>query len=302
MTLHFRLSLSGEPVDGLAALPFEAIGLLRGEFLLRERLQSLRVPAAGEALQRYLDRVTREFAGRAVWYRLADLWSDEAATLAGTPPEQCEHNPMLGQRGIRRGLVDLALLETELALVAEVARDHPNLHILVPFVQDANEFGAVAELATATGHPNRLGSMLEVPAALIDPAAFARAGATNLLIGMNDLSCLLLGRDRGPKSMKLHPALWRLVEGVRDALPAGVEWGIGGSLGADILARAEATGVPYACVHYAEAASLLSLPEDKFPHAGHVRRVKQITVQAKIAIGLHATRLAPATTAVEQSK
>ena len=136
MTLHFRLSLSGEPVDGLAEMPFEAVGLLRGEFLLRERLESLRVPAAREALQRYLDRVTREFAGRPVWYRLVDLWSDEAATLAGTPPEQREHNPMLGQRGIRRGLADRRLLEAELALVTEVARDHPNLHILVPFVQD----------------------------------------------------------------------------------------------------------------------------------------------------------------------
>ena len=294
MTLRYRLSLSGEAVDGLAAMQFEAVGLVRGEFILRERLESLRVPAAREALQRYLSRVAEEFQSRSVWYRLVDLWSDEAAVLAGTPHEEREHNPMLGQRGVRRGLADHALLQTELRLVVDVARQHRNLHILVPFVQDAGEFSDIAEKAIAAGHPNRLGSMLEVPSALLDAGAFARAGATNLLIGMNDLSCLLLGRDRGPKDMKLHAALWRLIKEARDALPSGIELGIGGSLGAEVLARADAAGIQYASLHYSEAAALLSLPAAAFPHAGHVRRIKEVTVKAKIAAGLHATRLADA--------
>jgi phosphoenolpyruvate-protein kinase (PTS system EI component) len=280
-SLRLRLALGGEAVDGLGVLPFEAVGLVRGEFILRERCESLRLPGAAAALARYLDRVAREFRGRDVWYRLADLWSDEAATLRGTPPHLREHNPMLGLRGIRRGLADPEILEVELSLLAELGRDHPNLHMLVPYVEDADQFALIAERAAAAGHPNRIGSMLEIPAALLDASSFVRAGATNLLIGLNDLSCLMLGRDRGPLEIKLHPTLWRVVEEVRQALPDIFDWGIAGKMNAAVLQRAKDAGVPYACVHYADASALAGLPAQAFPHADHVTRVKNITERAK---------------------
>lgn len=292
--MELRLSLSGEPVEALSSLPFAGVGLLRGEFILRERCESLRVPEAANAVQRYLYQVCQEFKGREVWYRLVDLWSDEARTLVGSPAKEFEHNPMLGQRGIRPGLIDRRLMQLELALVAEVANSCPNLHVLTPFVQDASEFALIADMLAAAGHPNRIGSMLEIPSAAMDAASFARAGATNLLIGLNDLSCLLLGRDRGPQDMKLHPALWRVVEGVRDSMPTNIDWGLGGALSEAVLARAAVACVPYVCLHYADAPALAGLPPEAFPHTDYVRKVKEITARAKASLGLYPVQISQA--------
>lgn len=283
--MEIMLSLSGEPVQGLGALPFTGVGLIRGEFLLRQRLKSLRVHSVAEELQTYLDDVAREFAGRPVWYRLADLWVDEASVLEGSPYESPEHNPMLGNRGVRRGLSDPALLDRELRLVAEVAKTRENLHLLLPFVQDAEEFGRVRERAENAGYTGRIGAMLEIPCAILDAPSFVTAGASNLLVGLNDLSCLLLGRNRGSAAMKLHPIIWQLVDRLKLELPVAFDWGVAGSLSRALLERAADAGVPYASVHYAEAAALTGFKEDNFPHVGHVRKVKDQTLAARANAG-----------------
>lgn len=282
--MELRLSLSGESLSGLASLPIAGVGLLRSEFLLRERCESICLPKAQEALGRYICEVAAEFSDRPVWYRLTDLWSDEAATLKGSAIEPREQNPILGLRGLRRGFKYPELLRIELSLIAELSRQHRNLHLLMPFVQDADEFARVSDLAAQLGHRNRIGSMLEIPAALVDASRFAAAGATNLLVGLNDLSCLMLGRERGSNDMKLHRAIWSLIERLTCELPSLCEWGIAGSLSKAVLERAEQAGAIYASVHYAEAAGLLSLPLELLPDVDHVKRVKGITRDAKRAL------------------
>ncbi len=134
------------------------------------------------------------------------------------------------------------------------------------------------------GFSGTSGVMLEIPAAIIGAADFVQAGARNLLIGLNDLSCLTLGRDRGPKEMKQHPSIWKLVDIVRDGVAGKVEWGIAGSLTPEVLGLASKCGATYISVHYAEAASLLNFAESAFPASSHVRDVKMRTLEAKAAM------------------
>lgn len=279
--MKYRLSLSGEDCSGLGSLDLEGVGLIRGEFLLRDRLASLRIASAVSALQTYVGDVCAEFAGRPVWYRLVDLWSDEAAVLSGSPTEEREHNPILGSRGIRRCLADLELMRIELNLLSEVSANHSNLCLLVPFVQDASEFKSAVEQIRLARFEGRVGAMLEIPSALLDANSFVQAGASNLLIGMNDLSCLTLGRDRGSYELKLHTALWRLIDMVPQSLPPGFEWGVAGSLKSEIIHRAKRAGAGYVSVHYAEAASILKLDSGLFPQSNYVKSVKEKTAEAK---------------------
>lgn len=286
--MEIRLSLSGEKVKGFKELPFDAVGLIRGEFILRENLISLRAEAAQIALREYLEEVTTEFNKKEVWYRLSDLWSDEAAVLLDNKREYvAEHNPMLGNRGIRRRIEEPDLLETEIRLISVVAKKNKNLNLIVPFVQDAEEFGVIYKLARSFGFQGRIGAMLEIPSAILLAKEFVEAGATNLLIGLNDLSCLTLGQNRGGNEVKLHPAIWKMIGMLKSELPLNFEWGVAGSLDADILNRCQIENVPYCSVHYAEALNLIpSLPKEAFIDIGHVRRVKYITNNAKKKLSL----------------
>jgi phosphoenolpyruvate-protein kinase (PTS system EI component) len=278
--MRIRLSLSGESVIGLGSQPFEGVGLLRSEFILRERLHSLRDRETRSALARYLHDAATEFRGRPCWYRFTDLWSDEAAVLAGAPSELPEQNPIIGLRGVRRGLVDPELLAIEMALVGEVSRSCPNIGLMFPYVEDANQFARLRDLARKAGFQGALGSMLEIPAAVLDAPAFVRAGAFNLLVGLNDLSSLFLGTNRSDEA-KAHPLLWQLISQMGESLPSGADWGIAGLLTPELMACARHARVPYVSVHYAQVPDLLSLPSQSFPDLLHVRNVKNRTREAR---------------------
>jgi len=287
--MEMRVSLSGEnPHKAAAFSGFAAVGLLRAEFLLREGLQSFRSPGMAAHVRSYVTATCQAFAGRPVWYRLADLWSDEAAVLTPSQDEPREQNPLLGHRGLRRALADPELFALEMDIITQVATEHQNLHLLFPFVSDAEEFAEAATFARHCGWPNRLGVMIETPAAILEAPRFVEEGACNFLVGLNDLSCLMLGRERGAAKMKEHRAVQAAIAMLREALGEGSkggkkEWGIGGSLTPSLLSMAKAQGAGYATIHYAETPDLVPDFAAEPEELGLQRRIKQKTNAAKAA-------------------
>jgi phosphoenolpyruvate synthase/pyruvate phosphate dikinase len=271
--MELRLSLSDEPVSAELAARFTAVGLLRGEYIMRHAGQYITVPACQQRIQSYVEAIARVFHPRPVWYRTSELWSDEANGLDGNDVEIIERNPVLGIRGIRRGLQTKATFELELRTIAEVARSWSNLHILFPFVKDAAEFSQGADLLAAIGWPNRIGSMLEIPSAVLQAEKFVAAGATNLLVGLNDLSCLLLGAGRDEKE---HEAVWWCIDHVRRAL-RGVEWGIAGNLSPEVARLAREHDVPYVSVHYNDLPSVCDIDARELPALGQLQAIKADT-------------------------
>lgn len=279
--MELRVSLSGEDAGVPALDRFEGVAMIRGEIILRSREEYWTVPAAAEAVHRYLEATCARFAGRPVWYRLADLWSDEVAVLAGDPGTELEHNPIIGVRGTERVMRAGPAREVELGLLSELASRFDNLHILAPFIHDASEFGGFAAEMAARRWPNRLGSMIEIPAAVVDAGAIIEAGASNLFVGLNDLTSLCLGRERGVPELKLHHAVWTSIAAVAAAAAGRAEWGVGGSLSRELLKRIEAAGADYAALHYSELPELLGIDPEQLPDAGFVREVKATTRAAK---------------------
>jgi phosphoenolpyruvate-protein kinase (PTS system EI component) len=274
---RLRMSLSGEMPSEEVLGAYDGVGLLRSEFVLRRINAYITERDAAEAVARYVASVADLAAPRPVWYRSSDLWSDEANVLRGVDERLREDNPIIGYRGARRRAVAPCALLTEIEVVQAVARDRPNLHWLVPFVALPAEFEAVAALLEASGWPNQLGCMLEIPAALLQPEGFVAAGATNLLVGLNDLTSLLLGAVRGNALHdKLNPALWHLVDSLH-RLPGSCEWGIGGTLCREILDAARDHGVPYATVHYSELPEVVGTDPSLLPELGLVREIKRAT-------------------------
>ena len=271
--MQYRLSIAGEGVPATLADKVDGVGLLRSEYLLRRRDQHITSRETQDDVQKYLELIASQFFPKPVWYRCVDLWSDEANSLDGNDLELDEPNPLVGCRGLRRSIKTPETFLVELSVLTEVAQSWPNLHVLFPFVGDVQEFQQGLRYLDAVKWTNRIGTMLEIPSAIVGAVGFVQAGASNLLVGLNDLTSLMLGTERGHDD-KLHDAVWWCVEHVRDQVGSATEWGLGGNLDAAILARAKEKNVPYATVHYFQAPDLFDVPADDLPDLDWVRSTK----------------------------
>ena len=196
--------------EAVAALDVDGVGLLRAEFMMLDALEHthprafLAQKSADEFVRRMaesLRRFARAFAPRPVVYRAMDFRSNEFRNLTGGAAfEPTEANPMIGYRGCFRYTREPDLFALELRALAEVRREHPNLHLMIPFVRTAHELEACLGLVDASplGGDRHLERwvMAEVPSVVYWLPRYAELGITGVSIGSNDLTQLVLGVDR----------------------------------------------------------------------------------------------------------
>ncbi|MET9361756.1 putative PEP-binding protein [Streptomyces sp. NPDC006632] len=273
-----RLSLSGEIPPAAVVEAFDGVGLIRSEYVIRAGGHFISARRTQDALREYVAAVARAVPDRPIWYRTSEMTSQEANTLIGVDRTYTEADFMKGRRGVRRARETPEAFETELRVVAEVAADHPNLHVLAPFVRDAEDLAFVADTLDRMDWPNRFGSMVEIPSALFDIEEFAALGASNFLLGLNDLSSTLTATTREFWDMKLHPSVWWAIDRVASlAKGASWEWGLAGNLSPAVVERAEFADVPYVSMHYSELPKLLGWDENTLPDIDLVARTKAFT-------------------------
>jgi multiphosphoryl transfer protein len=231
---------SPEDVDAAVGSGAEGVGLLRTEFLFLER-DSL--PTEDEQYAAYADMAER-LQGRPMILRTLDVGADKPLPYL---PRRAEANPFLGVRGIRLGLAQPELLETQLRAALRVAALHP-LKVMFPMVTTLAEYHqavsvldrAREQLGGAAGQLE-VGIMVEVPAAALAAEAFAPE-VDFFSIGTNDLVQYTMAAERGNDAVAgladgLHPAVLRLIRGVAEAAEAQGKWvGVCGELGADLPA------------------------------------------------------------------
>jgi phosphoenolpyruvate-protein phosphotransferase/dihydroxyacetone kinase phosphotransfer subunit len=229
---------SPEDVDAAVANGAEGVGLLRTEFLFLER-DSL--PTEDEQYAAYADMAER-LQGRPLILRTLDVGADKPLPYV---PRRAEANPFLGVRGIRLGLAQPELLETQLRAALRVAAEHP-LKVMFPMVTTLAEYRQAlsvldrARTELGTGRME-VGIMVEVPAAALAAEDFAPE-VDFFSIGTNDLVQYTMAAERGNEAVAaladgLHPAVLRLIRGVVAVAETYGKWvGVCGELGADPLA------------------------------------------------------------------
>jgi phosphoenolpyruvate-protein phosphotransferase/dihydroxyacetone kinase phosphotransfer subunit len=224
-------------VDAAVANGAEGVGLLRTEFLFLER-ESL--PSEDEQYAAYVDMAER-LDGRPLILRTLDVGADKPLPYL---PRRPEANPFLGVRGIRLGLAEPELLETQLRAALRTAAVH-SLKVMFPMVATLDEYRdamsvlarAREELGEAAGELE-VGVMIEVPAAALAAEAFAPE-VDFFSIGTNDLSQYTMAAERGNDAVAgladgLHPSILRLIRSVTEAAEAHGKWvGVCGELGSD---------------------------------------------------------------------
>lgn len=201
-----------------------------------------------EAYVRFLTENFQRIVGpmdpRPVWVRTLDFPTDEMRKARGGEDEPHEHNPMLGWRGIRRGVEQEELLLAELEAVKRlVDAGRRNVGVMLPLVQHPKEIRRAKELARQVGlEPHKdcsWGIMVEIPAAAIIIDLLLDEGLDFVSFGTNDLTQYTLAVDRNSQNVahlydEFHPAVARLIESTIKACRArGCETSICGQAGSN---------------------------------------------------------------------
>ncbi|WP_068253058.1 phosphoenolpyruvate--protein phosphotransferase [Janibacter corallicola] len=220
-------------VEEATAQDVEGVGLLRTEFLF---LSAKAAPTLHEQAEAYR-RVLAPFAGRRVVVRTLDAGADKPLAFADLGPED---NPALGRRGMRLSRARPDLLDTQLAALADAARDtDTDLRVMAPMIATVEEAAWFVERVRAHGLPSA-GVMVEVPAAALRSRQVL-AEVDFASIGTNDLAQYTLAADRTQGELAdlldpWQPAVLDLVAATGEGAAAtGTPLGVCGEAGGDPL-------------------------------------------------------------------
>ena len=223
-------------IDTSVSRGAQGIGLYRTEFLYLAAEQQHEVTEE-EHYAAYADAL-RRLAGKPLVIRTLDLGADKQTQAKAANPER---NPFLGDRSIRMCLHDIPMFKRQLRAILR-ASTLGDVRIMFPMISTLMELRQarmvmkdVEEELEDDDIPFRkdipIGIMVEVPAAALMAAAFAKE-VNFFSIGTNDLVQYTLAVDRTNERVAglfcpAHPAHLQLV---RDVIRAGTRAGIGVSV------------------------------------------------------------------------
>lgn len=227
----------------------DGVGLLRVEHMIlgigKHPIKFIHEGKEEELIEKLAEgvrEVAEAFYPKPVWYRSLDAPTDEFRSLEGGEDEPVEHNPMLGWRGIRRGLDQEELLRTEFRAIKKLVDEgFTNIGTMIPLVIRPEELRRAKEIAVEVGlkpHEDvKFGIMVETPASALIIEDFIAEGLDFISFGTNDLTQYTLAVDRNNEHVaklfsEKHGAVLKLIEMViKKCREAGVETSICGQAG-----------------------------------------------------------------------
>lgn len=254
--MKYMLGLNAEDLNSndIVFSMFDGVGMIRGENLCIKKLQYFTVKEFREYVISYLEKVSKQFEGKPVWYRTADLVPHQINVLEGADENFNERHFLLGTRGIRRNLRGKKAFLEELNCFINTSKNNPNLGIIIPFVSKVEEMEIVVNLLrNKFKYKGKIGMMLETPASIIRLDEFEKLGLENYTIGLNDLTTLILGADREKKEIYSmnDKSVKNMVKYATDKVHSfGKEITVAGYLDKDVVKYCEKLGVDNCSIHY----------------------------------------------------
>jgi pyruvate,water dikinase len=246
-----NLSVPDERIAKKMAAISDGVGLLRVEHIIlgmgRHPISFLREGKKEEFVEKLhhdLKIVVDAFYPKIVYIRTLDAPTDEFRSMKGGEEEPFEHNPMLGWRGIRRGLDQPDILKAEFETILRlVEENYTNLGVMIPLVHHPEQIAQAKKIALEVGlKPHKdvqFGIMVETPASALIIEDLIEEGLDFISFGTNDLTQYTLALDRNNERVakhftEKHPAVLKLIENVIGVCSEhGVETSICGQAGSD---------------------------------------------------------------------
>ena len=233
-----QLALSGEKMaEKVYPQLFHHIGMIRGEYLLREINQNILLPSCQQFIKDYLDTI--------------------------------------GYRGTRRLLACPDEFQAEAHVVTEVYQTNPNLSVIFPFVNDAEQLKQAITVLREYGFTGKIGTMIELPSAYFDLDRILETGISKIIVGMNDLTSFVFATVRNSQWHDMEsPIMLEMLRQMQDkARMKKIDFAVAGYLNASFIQKMNQMGIK-CIIHYSSIPEIFNLEID---HPEHLKRVKKVS-------------------------
>ena len=269
-----QLALSGEKLDDkVYPQLLHHVGMIRGEYLLRELNQNILLPSCQQFAKDYLSSICSFYSDEEVWYRFSELTNTEANCLKGTKEFFDEGHPLFGYRGTRRLLACLDEFQAEAHVVTEVYQNNPNLSVIFPFVNDAEQLKQAIIVLRHQGFTGKIATMIELPSAYFDLDSILEAGISKIVVGMNDLTSFIFATVRNSQWHDMEsPIMLDMLRDMQDkARMKKIDFAVAGYLNDSFIQKMNQLGIK-CIIHHSSILEIFNLEID---HPDHLKRVKE---------------------------
>ena len=271
-----QLALSGEKLDEkVYPQLFHHVGMIRGEYLLRELNQNIILASCQQFVKDYLETICSLYSDKEVWYRFSELTNTEANCLKGTKEYFDENHPLFGYRGTRRLLACPDEFQAEANVVTEVYQTNPNLSLIFPFVNDAKQLKQAIRVLRQHGFAGKVGTMIELPSAYFDLDRIMETGISKIVVGMNDLTSFVFVAVRNSQWHDMEsPIMLDMLRKMQDkARTKKIDFAVAGYLNASFIQKMNLMGIK-CIIHYSSVPEIFDL---EIEHPDHLKRVKEVS-------------------------
>ena len=271
-----QLALSGEKIaEKVYPQLLHHVGMIRGEYLLRELNQNILLASCQQFVKDYLNTVCSLYSDEEVWYRFSELTNTEANCLEGTKEHFDENHPLFGYRGIRRLLACPNEFQAETHVVTEVYQTNPNLSVIFPFVNDADQLKQAIRVLREHGFTGKVGTMIELPSAYFDLDRILETGISKIVVGMNDLTSFVFATVRNSQWHDMEsPIMLDMLRDMQDkARMKKIDFAVAGYLNASFIQKMNQMGIK-CIIHYSSIPEIFNLEIDL---PDHLKRVKEVS-------------------------
>jgi len=271
-----QLALSGEKIaEKVYPQLLHHVGMIRGEYLLRELNQNILLASCQQFVKDYLDTICSLYSDEEVWYRFSELTNTEANCLEGTKEHFDENHPLFGYRGIRRLLACPNEFQAEAHVVTEVYQTNPNLSVIFPFINDAEQLKQAIRVLREHGFTGKVGTMIELPSAYFDLDRILETGISKIVVGMNDLTSFVFATVRNSQWHDMEsPIMLDMLRQMLDkASMKKIDFAVAGYLNASFIQKMNQLGIK-CIIHYSSIPEIFDL---EINHPDHLKRVKEVS-------------------------
>ena len=271
-----QLVLSGEQIfEKVYPRLLHHVGMIRGEYLLRELNQNILLASCQQFVKDYLDTICSLYSDEEVWYRFSELTNTEANCLKGTKEYFDENHPLFGHRGTRRLLACPDEFQAEAHVVTEVYQINPNLSVVFPFVNDAEQLKQAITALRQHSFIGKIGTMIELPSAYFDLNRILETGISKIVVGMNDLTSFVFATVRNSQwhDMESQIMLDMLKDMQNKARMKKIDFAVAGYLNDSFIQKMNQMGIK-CIIHYSSIPEIFNLEID---HPDHLKRVKEVS-------------------------
>ena len=276
MAMKNQLALSGEKIlEKVYPQLLHHVGMIRGEYLLRELNQNILLPSCQQFVKAYLDTICSLYSDEEVWYRFSELTNTEANCLEGTKQYFDEKHSLFGYRGTRRLLACTDEFQAEANVVTGVYQTNPNLSVIFPFVNDAEQLKQAITVFRQHGFTGKVGTMIELPSAYFDLDRILETGISKIIVGMNDLTSFVFATVRNSQWHDMEsPIMLDMLRQMQDkARMKKIDFAVAGYLNDSFIQKMNLMGIK-CIIHYSSIPEIFDLEID---HPDHLKRVKEVS-------------------------